>query len=144
MPRGKFDSTNQKHYPDLGSYLRRHLAGKPVVASPNDGFSQATNFALGLVWFSNLALHWKFLRLFETICARAFFVCFCENSFLRRAKKTQTRKNRKNDIPCPVEPRYIKGPTDFGFVISRSLSIYVTITGKENRSSFVRGSTVIR
>ena len=107
-------------------------------------FSQATNFALGLIWFSNLALHWQFLRLFETIRARAFFVCFCENSFLRRAEKTQTRKNRKNVIPCPVEPRYIEGPRDFGFVISRSFSIYVTITGKENRSSFVRGSTVIR
>ena len=48
VPRGKFDSTNQKHYSDLGSdassvwnfcarFLRRHLAGKPVVASPNVG-----------------------------------------------------------------------------------------------------------
>ena len=54
VPRGKFDSTNHKHYPDLGSdawsvwrwiiihgmeflrsFLRCHLAGKPVVASPN-------------------------------------------------------------------------------------------------------------
>ena len=51
FPRG---TTNQKHYPDLGqwpvisteflrSFLRRHLAGKPVVASPNVGCqSQAT------------------------------------------------------------------------------------------------------
>ena len=48
MPRGKFDSTNEKHYPDLGSdassvwnflcsFLRRHLAGEPVIASPNVG-----------------------------------------------------------------------------------------------------------
>ena len=42
----KFASTNEKHYPDLGSaydismeflrsFLRRHLVGKPVVASRN-------------------------------------------------------------------------------------------------------------
>ena len=49
MPRGKFDSTNQRHYPDLGGdassvwnlflrlFLRLPLAGKPVVASPNAG-----------------------------------------------------------------------------------------------------------
>ena len=45
VPHGKFDSTHQKHYPDLGSdassvwiefpcsFLRCHLAGKPVVMS---------------------------------------------------------------------------------------------------------------
>ena len=49
VPRGKFDSTNQKHYSDLGSdassvwnfcarFLRRHLAGKLLVASPNVGY----------------------------------------------------------------------------------------------------------
>ena len=84
-----------------------------MVSSPNDGcflrllilligdifFWLELNFALVLVWFSNLQLLWKFLRLFETICAGAFLFCFCENSFSRRAKKTQTRKNRKNDIP---------------------------------------------
>ena len=46
MPRGKFDLTNQKYYPGLGSdassvwkrsFVRRHLVGKPVVASPNVG-----------------------------------------------------------------------------------------------------------
>ena len=48
QPRGKFMSTNQKQYPDLGNdassvwnscarRLSRHLAGKPVVASPNVG-----------------------------------------------------------------------------------------------------------
>ena len=42
-PLGKFDSTNQKHYLDLGSdpssvwNFKRHLAGKLVVASPNVG-----------------------------------------------------------------------------------------------------------
>ena len=41
MQRGKFDSTNQKRYPDLGidSFLRRHLGGKPVVESLNVGCS---------------------------------------------------------------------------------------------------------
>ena len=48
MPRGKFDSTNQKHYPDLGSdtssvwnFCARFVdviwQGKPVVTSPNVG-----------------------------------------------------------------------------------------------------------
>ena len=48
MPCGKFDSTNQKHYPGLRSeasgsmeflrsFLRRLLVGKPVVASQNVG-----------------------------------------------------------------------------------------------------------
>ena len=34
---GKFDSTNQKHYPDLGSDASSvwNLAGNPVVVSPN-------------------------------------------------------------------------------------------------------------
>ena len=46
----KFASTNEKHYPDLGSaydismeflrsFLRRHFVGKPVVASRNVGCS---------------------------------------------------------------------------------------------------------
>ena len=46
VPRGKFDSTNQKHLPDLGtgrvismeflrSFFRRHFAGKPVVRLRN-------------------------------------------------------------------------------------------------------------
>ena len=50
MPRGKFDSANQKHYPDLGSEASSvlifcvhfsdviwQLAGKPVVVWPNVG-----------------------------------------------------------------------------------------------------------
>ena len=42
MLRGKFDSINQKHYPVISmefmrSFLRRHLAGKPMVASTNVG-----------------------------------------------------------------------------------------------------------
>ena len=66
FPRG---TTNQKYYPDLGqcpiisteflrSFLRRHLAGKPMVASPNVGCqSQATILVfpkLFSVFFSNL------------------------------------------------------------------------------------------
>ena len=50
MPSEKFDSTNQKHYADLGidaslisveflrSFLRLHLERKEVVASPNVGW----------------------------------------------------------------------------------------------------------
>ena len=37
---GKFASANQKHYPDqygIFSFIRRHFAGKPVVASWNVG-----------------------------------------------------------------------------------------------------------
>ena len=47
VPRGKFDSTNQKHYPNRGSeassveflllFLRCHFAGKPVETSLNFG-----------------------------------------------------------------------------------------------------------
>ena len=55
VPHGKFDSANQKNYPDLGSdassvmefvrsFLRRHLARKPVHGSVAKCqlFSQAT------------------------------------------------------------------------------------------------------
>ena len=43
VPRWKFPSTNQKHYPDLGSmeflrlFLRGHFALKPLVVSRNVG-----------------------------------------------------------------------------------------------------------
>ena len=148
MPCGKFDSINQKHYPDL--VVPRHQYGiSALVFQTSFGgeasgsvakcrlFSEATNFAdrrlfwlelnsaLGLVWFSNLQLHWKFLRLFETIRARVFF-CFV---FLARAlfygarRKNKPVKIAKNDFRYPLEPRYIEGPRDLGFVISRSFSM---------------------
>ena len=94
---------------------------------------------LGLVWFSNLQLHWKFQRLFETIRVGAFFVLFLRELFFKESEETQTRKNRKNVIPCPVDPRYIKGPRDLVSLYRlRSFSIYDAITGEKKivRRSF--------
>ena len=72
-----------------------------MVSSPNDGcflrllilligdifFWLELNFALVLVWFSNLQLLWKFLRLFETICAGDFFVLFLRELFFKESEE---------------------------------------------------------
>ena len=62
VPRGKFDSTNQKHHPDLGSeassveflrsFLRCHFARKPVEASQNVGcFLRLTTVIRSLLFY---------------------------------------------------------------------------------------------
>ena len=70
--------------PNVGCFLRL------LILLIGDFFWLELNSALGLVWFSNLQLHWKFLRLFETIRAGVFFVLFFlrELFFKEREEKT--------------------------------------------------------
>ena len=70
--------------PNVGCFLRL------LILLIGDFFWLELNSAFGLVWFSNLQLHWKFLRLFETIPAGVFFVLFFlrELFFKEREEKT--------------------------------------------------------
>ena len=132
-----------KALPRSGFVSQTSIGGETSgsVAKWRPLFSQVTDFADRWIFFwleLNFALGLVNVYLRQFLW-ELFLFCFCENSFLRRAKKTQTRKNRKNDIPCPVVPRYIKGPRDLGFVISTEVVFHICCYywGKENRSSFV-------
>ena len=57
-----------------------------------------------------------------------FFVFLARALFYGARRKNKPVKIAKNDFRYPLEPRYIEGPRDLGFVISRSFSICVTIT----------------
>ena len=53
----KFSSASQKHYPDMSivichmrSLLRRHFAGKPVMASQHDGCFQRLKLRLHIIF----------------------------------------------------------------------------------------------
>ena len=62
-PESKF-STNQKHFPCLEflhSSLRRHFAGKPIVASRNVGYRKIPNISPGAYIFQRPFLRGLFL-----------------------------------------------------------------------------------
>ena len=88
----KFASTNEKHYPDLGSaydismeflrsFLRRHFVGKPVVTSRNVGCSVSGH---GVI--SCRHIFWN--RRFQTDGSQAFVLATERERPLTTARKS--------------------------------------------------------
>ena len=109
----KFASTNQKYYPDLGSdassvwnfysFLRRHFAEKPVVASQNSGrvFLRLSNLELARRWDVMGLMVWVTAAL---PCEIKFFSNFDRNSKYNKSSEVRASSPTTAFMACTSLP----------------------------------------